>query len=101
MAKNKYTHRLSLRPDEKEYIDTHSHLSINQVREKLGRTFNIVKRYIEEKKLPYSFTSCGRPAKKFIIKKHTPAKVVEFKRPPAEYTNTDWEKYFNQKYGTK
>lgn len=103
MAKNSYKHPLRLTDEEKDYIDNHTALTINQVREKLGRTFNIVKRYIVEKKLPYHFTSSGRPVnkefKKRLIKTHTPAKVVEFKRPPATYSNIDWEKYYNQKYG--
>ena len=101
MAKSNYRHPKGLTDYEKQYIDNHTRQTINQVCTHLNRSFTIVKAYILKNKLPYNFCSSGRPLKVKIIKTHTPAKIVTFTRPPAKYSNTDWEKHFNQKYGTK
>lgn len=81
---------------DKEHIRNNSAVTtINQLSVQVNKSFNTVKRFILQEKLPHELSGTGRP--KGIIKlfNHQPEPEVKkvLVRPPAQYSNPDWRKY--------
>lgn len=81
----------------KKFIRANSaKMSINQMSNSIKRGFVIIKKFIEAENLPYELRPNGRPKKAIKIITYRPQIKKPFVRPPAQYSNPDWQSYGEQ-----